>query len=161
MFDWIGCWLHSFQKSGYRSWQHGDPRLLDDLRTRISDLPRGSKNWRALQTLARIISERRLGEQVEIKTSSFSCSRKMDVKTFLKAKRSHSAIENGLHWVLDVAYQEDHSRVRKDHAPENQAVLRHMAVNRLKQEKTLKVDIHAKRLQAGWDNDYLLKVLSG
>jgi predicted transposase YbfD/YdcC len=123
--------------------------------------PRGAQNWKGLQTLAMIVSERRLGEQVEIKTRYFISSRKMDAKAFLKAKRSHWAIENGLHWVLDVVFQEDRSRVRKDHAPENLAVLRHMAVNMLKQDKSLKVGVHAKRLQAGWDNQYLLKVLAG
>ena len=122
--------------------------------------PRGSQNWKGLQTLAMIVSERRLEERVEIKTRYFISSRRMDAKAFLKAKRSHWAIENGLHWVLDVAFQEDRSRVRKDHAPENLAVLRHMAVNLLKQEKTLKVGVHAKRLQAGWDDVYLLKGLS-
>jgi predicted transposase YbfD/YdcC len=107
-----------------------------------------------------IISERRMGEQVEIKARYFISSRKMDAKTFLKAKRSHRGIENGLHWVLDVMFQEDHSRVRKDHAAEKFAILRHIALNMLKQEKTLHTGILAKRLKAGWDNDYLLKVLS-
>jgi hypothetical protein len=60
----------------------------------------------------------------------------------------------------DVALNEDHSRVRKDQAPENLAILRHIALNLLKQEKTAKGGIHAKQLQAGWKEDYLLKVLA-
>jgi predicted transposase YbfD/YdcC len=75
--------------------------------------------------------------------------------------RAHWGIENGLHWVLDIGFREDESRVRKDHAPENMAVLRHIALNLLKQEQTAKLGIKAKRLKAAWDQDYLLKVLSG
>jgi hypothetical protein len=62
--------------------------------------------------------------------------------------------------VLDVALNEDRSRVRKDHAPENLAVLRHIALNLLKQEKTAKGGIHAKKLQAAWHDEYLLKILA-
>ena len=74
--------------------------------------------------------------------------------------RKHWSIENELHWVLDVALNEDHSRVRKDQAPENLAVLRHIALNLLKQEKTAKGGVRAKQLQAAWDQDNLLKVLA-
>ena len=69
-------------------------------------------------------------------------------------------IENGLHWVLDLAFQEDRSRLRKDHSQQNFVVLRHMALNLLKQEPTARCGIKARRLKAGWGEDYLRKVLA-
>ena len=79
----------------------------------------------------------------------------------LAAIRSHWSIENSLHWTLDVTFREDQCRVRKDHGPQNLATLRQIGHNRLKNESTLKVGIQGKRLNAGWDEDYLRKVLLG
>ncbi|MEL6276181.1 MAG: ISAs1 family transposase, partial [Bacteroidota bacterium] len=74
--------------------------------------------------------------------------------------RSHWGVENGLHYVLDVAFQEDHNRSRIGNSAVNQSVLRHYALNQLRLEKSAKIGVKAKRKKAGWDNQYLLKVLA-
>ena len=79
----------------------------------------------------------------------------------LAAVRGHWSIENTLHWSMDVTFREDQCRVRKDHGPQNMATLRQISHNLLKKETSLKVGIQGKRLQAGWREDYLLKVLLG
>ena len=117
--------------------------------------------WPRLQSLVMIESERHLAKKVSKQTSYFITSLTNDARLILAAKRSHWGIENGLHWILDVAFREDDSRVRQGNADQNLAVLRHMALNLLKQEKSAKGGIQAKRLQAAWNEDYLVKVLSG
>jgi len=123
-------------------------------------LIRGSENWVGLQSIAMIICTRIIGNEQTKNVRYYISSLPSNAERILQAVRKHWSIENKLHWVLDVALNEDHSRVRKDQAPENLAVLRHIALNLLKREKTAKGGIHARQLQAGWMEDYLLKVLS-
>jgi predicted transposase YbfD/YdcC len=76
------------------------------------------------------------------------------------AIRSHWGIENSLHWTLDVTFSEDKSRIRKAHSPENFALIRRLAINLLKQEKTFKGSLKMKRYLAGMDNNYLVQILT-
>lgn len=124
-------------------------------------LIRNVENWTALQTIVMMVCTRIIGDQETQETRYYISSLPSHAERILYAVRKHWSIENELHWVLDVALNEDHSRVRKDQAPENLAVLRHIALNLLKQEKTARGGIHAKQLQAAWDQDYLLKILAG
>ncbi len=123
----------------------------------ISDLDR----WIGVKSMVMILSERQIGEEREVQDRYYITSLESDAKKILQAKRSYWGIENCLHWVLDITFNEDHSRVRKDNAPQNFAILRHMALNLLKLETTVKAGIKAKRLKCGWDTEYLLKVLAG
>jgi predicted transposase YbfD/YdcC len=118
-------------------------------------------DWAGLRTIVMLKSERRVGQKTTIEYRHFISSLESDARQALKAVRTHWGIENKVHWVLDIAFREDDSRVRKGNAAQNLAVLRHVALNLLKQEATTKCGIKAKRLKAGWDQDYLLKVLAG
>jgi predicted transposase YbfD/YdcC len=117
------------------------------------------KVWSGLRSLVKITAERRLADKTEVDTRYFITSLPPDPARLLQIVRSHWHIENAFHWVLDIAFREDESRVRKDHASRNLALLRRLALNLLKQDTSLKVGIKAKRLRAGWDAPYLLKVL--
>jgi predicted transposase YbfD/YdcC len=122
---------------------------------------RSDKQWPRLKCLVMMQTERHSQRKVYHQTSYFITSLPNDARAILAAKRAHWGIENRLHWVLDVAFREDDSRVRQGHADQNLAILRHMALNLLKQEKCAKGGIKAKRLQAAWNEDYLFKILTG
>ena len=115
--------------------------------------------WPKLQTLVMLRAERQVNGKRSVETRYYISSLENDATLVLQSVRSHWGIENKLHWVLDIAFREDESRIRKDHAPENMAIVRHIALNLLKRETTAKVGIKAKRFKANCDRKYLLKVL--
>lgn len=120
---------------------------------------RSGAAWPNLTTLVKLLTVRITPKKTDISVRYFISSWSASAHAFLKRIREHWQIENGLHWVLDIAFREDESRIRKDHAPQNMALLRHIALNLLKQETSVKVGMAAKRKMAGWDNAYLLKVV--
>ena len=116
--------------------------------------------WKKLSTIAMVRRERRLGDKIEVQIGYYISSLENDAEQLLDATRSHWGVENSLHWVLDIAFREDECRVRKGNGSQNLAVFRHIALNLLRQETTAKCGIKNKRLRAGWDEPYLLKVLT-
>lgn len=117
-------------------------------------------DWIGLEGIGLCISSREENENKSVEYSYFIHSIKgCTAELFGKSKRSHWGVENSLHWCLDIGFREDESRARKDNSAENLNILRHMALNLLKQEKTAKMGLKSKRLKCGWDESYLLKVL--
>lgn len=122
----------------------------------------GAAEWTNLKSIGMVEAQREVNGVVSRERRYYLCSMGVaDAREFAQAARGHWSVENNLHWVLDVAFREDHHRTRADHSAQNFGMLRHIALNLLKQEKTSRVGIKVKRLKCGWDHDYLLKVLLG
>jgi predicted transposase YbfD/YdcC len=120
----------------------------------------GAENWAKLTTIGCVESQRQMGDRTTCETRYYLLSLPMNAERFAAAVRGHWGIENQLHWILDVAFREDQSRSPLGYSGENLALIRHLALNLLTQEKSAKGGTYAKRLKAGWDDYYLLKVLS-
>lgn len=121
------------------------------------DLPQ-RELWKDFQSMGMIVSRRVLKGREESQTRYYISSLADHAEEMAKAVRWHWGIENSLHWVLDVTFREDDSRIRKGYGAENMATLRRMAISLLKREST-KQSIATKRLMAAWDDDYLFRVL--
>ncbi len=134
-----------------QAWTIDDPDLIAGLRT--------AAQWPHLTTLIKVQAERFVGDHRSCETRYYISSVRASAADLLTSVRAYWGIENSLHWVLDMAFREDESRLHKDAGAINFATLRHIALNLLKQEHSLKVGIKNKRLRAGWDHDYLLTVL--
>ena len=118
-------------------------------------------DWEGLKSLIMIKSERCTKGIVQSEIRYFITSLSVTTPKILEKIRAHWMVENGLHWVLDVVYDEDRSRLRKDFGAENFSLLRKLTLNVLKQDTSKKGGIETKRLSAGWDDKYRERLLKG
>ena len=141
---------------------HGRIEIRQYWSVPVSELDRltNQQAWSGLKSVGMVVCERRLWNQTTIEVRFYISSLESDALVLGKAVRSHWGIENSLHWVLDVTFNEDASRIRKDNAPVNFAILRRMALNILSRDKTVRASIAMKRYRAALDNNYLAQVIA-
>ena len=126
--------------------------------------------WHRLRSLIMVESERRVSHTAPDAGTRWSeptferryylSSLTPDAQRALRAVRDHWGIENSVHWALDVVFNEDNCRIRKNHAATNMATLRHLTLNLLRLDKSLKKGLKVKRMRAGWDINYLKAILA-
>ena len=118
-------------------------------------------HWPGLQAIGMVQTERRLADTITVGTRYYLLSRPLSAQALGEAVRSHWGIENQVHWVLDVSFREDESRIRRGVAAENAAILRRIALNVIRQHPWKRYSIKARRLIAGWNDAYRLQLLAG
>ena len=137
---------------------HGRDEVRECFVTDRLDQVRELEKWTGLQTVVKIKSTRTLGGVTSTEDRYYISSLDPDAKQILSAVRAHWKVES-LHWSLDISFREDESRVRIGHAGDNLSLVRKLALNILKQYEKAKIGIKARRLKAGWDEDYLTRIL--
>lgn len=146
---------HSTSESGHGREEIRNYLMLDNISSQINP----DNKWDNLKSIGMVESVRTENGKTTVERRYYISSLDLDAKKFGNSVRNHWGIENSLHWVLDVALGEDNSRIRKENAPHNFAVLRHIAINLLGKERSKKLGIKNKQFLAAMDNNYLAKVL--
>ena len=139
---------------------HGRKRIQGTFVIRATSDTPGFDEWPGLRSFILVITET-IDKNGRLNTERryYISSMQPNAKESARAVRSHWHIENSLHWVLDVGFREDDSRVRRDNGAQNLAVIRHAALNLLRQDKVTKLGVKNKRKKCGYDNDYLASLL--
>ena len=121
-----------------------------------------SELWPGCKTVGCVVSQRVVGDKVaELEERYYISSRKLTPEELAKTVRAHWAIENKLHWMLDVCFGEDDCMIRKDNAPQNLSLLKKIVLNLIRADKTdtAKTSLRLKRKRAAWDDDIRMKML--
>ena len=119
-----------------------------------------SEHWTGVASIGMVVRTRTVGGATSEELSYYISSLPPKVKAFAKAARGHWGIENRVNWVLDVTFAEDASRIRRGHGPENLAMFRRLALSILQTDSTVKDSLKGKRQRAGWDDAFLLDLLT-
>lgn len=160
--------MNAMRKQGYVFDEHttvdgGHGRIETRRYIMTSDIDwlEDKENWSGLRSLGMVESTREINGKSSYEKRYYISSLDVSAQEFGDAVRQHWGIENSVHWVLDIAFREDESRIRKGHGPENFAAIRHIALNLLRQDKSFKGSIKSKRLNAAMDPQYLEDVMFG
>jgi len=140
---------------------HGRKEVREYVVIEVPDDLVGRKEWKGLKSLGMVCREREVDGETSVQIEYYLISLPPKVKAFARAVRKHWGVENSLHWTLDVTFSEDGSRIRKGNAPETAAILRRMAVSMLKQDTQDKRSLRIRRKLAGWNTDYLERIIFG
>jgi predicted transposase YbfD/YdcC len=127
--------------------------------TEVGWLKKSHPDWAGLESIGMVRTHRIVKDKESTAIRYYISSLKGEISPFADAIRSHWGIENSLHWVLDMTFREDESRIRKGESPENVAIIRRIALNLARRDKSSKYSIKTRRKMAGWDDGYLEKLL--
>lgn len=152
---------YSFDEETTVNGGHGRIETRKSVVTSDIDWLQDKNNWEGIKSIGMIESTREIDGDCSHERRYYISSLDCDAQTFGQAVRSHWGIENSVHWVLDIAFREDESRIRKGNAPENFAAIRHIALNLLRNNKAFKGSVKTKRLNAAMDTKYLEQVMFG
>jgi predicted transposase YbfD/YdcC len=155
--DWLGIEhsYHEILETGHHRLETRQVWVVS-----VSQLPplHRQSQWVGLSTVVMVRRRRKLWNKTTTEIQFYLSSLEADARRHNQVIRSHWSIENSLHWVLDVTFNEDASRIRQGHAAQNLGLLRHLSISLLKQEPS-KLSLKMKRYKAGMDNDFLLRIL--
>ena len=149
-----GCSVYSTSNKS-----HGRNELREYFFTNCIAKLNRKHEWPGLLSVGMVKTTVISNKKKSIETRYFLSNQRKNAEYHAKIIRDHWSIENNLHWMLDVNFNEDQSRVRTGNAAENFALIRHIALNILKQDTTAKVGVKNKRLKAGWSEAYLMILL--
>lgn len=159
-FVGVGKLFNKFEYAETVEHGHGRDEIRRAWVSHATEEIAGAERWSGLSTFVRIESTRTVNNETSVENRYYISSRRpLSAKKALEAVRGHWSIENQLHWVLDVAFAEDDSRVRAGNAAANFSAVRQLALGLLKQRTETKVGIKNRRLMAGWDDSFLLRVI--
>lgn len=147
---------HSYHDCTEKS--HGRTEIRSCYAFNDVSMIRDVKLWKDAKSVVVVFTHRTIKDKASCEMRYYICSRALTAKAAAASARNHWTIENNLHWVLDVTFDEDGSRVRKDHAPENTALLRRIVMSIIRQADS-KESLRGRRLIAGWDDAFLEAML--
>lgn len=170
--DLVSLWFEKARSNDFEGIEHSYHSSTESAHGRIEirqywsvpvselDALPNQQQWSGLRSVGMVVCERRLWNKTTIEVRFYISSLEYDALVLAHAVRSHWGIENSVHWILDVTFNEDASRIRKDNAPLNFSVLRRLSLNLLSRDTSIRGSIAMKRYRAGLDNNYLAKIIA-